>query len=164
MTNLAGFDLSQVQESESFDVVPAGWYSAYISNSEKKVSQANSNNEYLKLELTIQSGKFANRKVWTNLNLWNSNPKAAEIAQRDLKSICTAVGLGAVQDSAQLHNRPIQVKLAVRSSADYGDQNEVKGYKAVDAVMHSVPALGEAQPAAEPSNTATTPAKKPWQK
>ena len=165
------FDLSQVEESSAFEPVPAGWYQAFISGSEKKDSSKNPSNSYLKLEFTLQGGKTDNRKVWTNLNLWNSNTTAAEIAQRDLKAICTSLNRGGVNDSTELHNQPLQIKLSVRKSEEYGDSNELKGYKAlavsgIAAVAGQPPAsndVGVTQPVAAADAPAPA-ANKPWEK
>lgn len=165
MSNLAGIDLTQVEESDSFDAIPAGWYPAFISDSDKKLSA--SGNEYLKLEFTIQAAPYENRKVFANLNLWHHKAQVANIAQRDLKAISTAVNVQP-QDSQQLHNRPMQIKLGIRKTEEYGDQNEIKGYKALSGaaptgVTPAVAAVGNAAVVPAAQETAAAPTKKPWE-
>ena len=77
--------------------------------------------------------QFAGRKVWTNLNLQNPNPKAVEIAYQTLASICDAINHnGNVKDSQELHGKPLQIKVTVKDDPQYGPGNEVKGYSKID--------------------------------
>lgn len=138
MANLGGtFDATQVEPNGDFDPVPAGEYRAMIVDSEIKPSKAGDN--MLKLTWKIDGGEYDGRLVWQNLNLWNSSPKAAEIAQRELSSICHAVGKLNVQDSEELHHLPCLVRISLRTQEGYNPQNEVKGIKAADG---SKPATG----------------------
>lgn len=156
MGNLAGFNAGEVPASDSYDPLPAGWYPAMITESEFRATSAGTG-QYLKLRFDIIDGPGQGRVVFTNLNLENPNPKAVEIAQKDLSAICRAVGVMTPQDSAELHDKPLQIKLTIRpAQGDYDAQNEVKGYKALDG----------AAPASAPAPAATAPAagKKPWDK
>lgn len=129
MGNLSGFDANKYEPQSSFDALPAGWYEAFIANSEKKPTKAGTG-EYLQLELEIMGPSHAGRKVWDRLNINNPNDQAVQIALATLSSICRAVGVMTPKDSAELHNKPLMVKLAVSSDAQYGERNEVKEYKA----------------------------------
>lgn len=139
MANLGGtFDATQVEPNGDFDPIPAGEYRAMIVDSEIKPSKAGDN--MLKLTWKVDGGEYDGRLVWQNLNVWNSSPKAAEIAQRELSSICHAVGKLNVQDSEELHHMPCLIKVSVRpAEGSYSAQNEVKGIKAADG---SKPATG----------------------
>lgn len=119
-------------EPQSFDVLPAGWYPAQITASEMCQTKAG-NGQYLKLEFTVIGDKFAGRKVWTNLNIDNPNPKAVEIAYQNLASICDAINHnGNVKDSQELHGKPMQIKLVERNEPTFGPSNEIKGYSKLD--------------------------------
>jgi hypothetical protein len=87
-------------------------------------------------------GQAKGRRFWTMLNLWNSNPTAVEIAQRELSSICHACGKLRVADTEELHAIPMLVRLAVKSDS-YGEKNEVKSYKPANggAPQQSAPAV-----------------------
>jgi len=73
------------------------------------------------------------------ISLQNKNPVAVEIGYKTLSAICHAVGVIQVQDSQQLHGRPLQLKVSLRAAGPGADgkyyeaSNEVKGYKAADA-------------------------------
>jgi hypothetical protein len=110
--------------------------------------------QMLKLTLQVIDGEHTNRMLFDRLNLVNSNPKAEEIAQRTLSSICHAVGKYQIRDSAELHNLPLIASVKIRpASADgqYGPQNDIKGYKPATAQQATqAPAQ---QPVAQPAPT-----------
>ena len=127
MGNLNGFDANKYEPSTSFDPLPAGWYEAFISNSEMKPTKSGSG-KYLQLELEVMGPSHPGRKVWDRLNLVNPNDQAVQIALATLSSICRAVGVLTPSDSAELHNKPLMIKLSVSKDEQYGDRNEVKAY------------------------------------
>lgn len=127
MANLSGFNANEVDPNEGFDAVPAGEYPAIIIASELKATKAGTGN-FLLLELQILRGKYQNRKLWDRLNLKNPNATAVQIGKGTLSAICRAVGVMEPKDSAELHNKPLLVKVAVKQF-DGEDRNEVKGYK-----------------------------------
>lgn len=132
---LLNFNAASVPPAQPLDVMPAGWYNAKITAMETKPTKdhATSGGEYIKVEFTIIDGKFANRKVWTNLNVKNSNPEAVRIAYEQLSAICHAVNRIQVADAQELYGLPMQIKLSVRAaSAEHDAQNEVKGFKACE--------------------------------
>lgn len=129
--NLGGFDAGSV-EPNNYDVVPAGEYEACIVNSGVQDTKRG-DGKMLKLELQILSGPFKGRKVFEQLNLWNPSTKAVEIARGTLSAICRAVGVMTPDDSSELHDRPMLVKVAIESSPGYQDQNKVKAYKPAKA-------------------------------
>jgi hypothetical protein len=54
-----------------------------------------------------------------------------QIAQSSLSSICRAVGVNSPQDSIELRDKPLMVKLAVKpADGQYSASNEIKGYEA----------------------------------
>jgi hypothetical protein len=146
-----GFDARTVEPNEGFDVMPAGEYDAVIVNSEVKPTNAG-DGKYLKLELQILNGQFQNRKVWDQLNIWNPNAQAVQIAKGTLSAICRAVNVLTPQDSAELHNKPMRIKLAVKKDAEYGDKNVVKSYKPRQAgpVVAPAPVAPAAPAGAQP--------------
>jgi len=125
--NLSGFNAADVAPA-SFDVLPAGEYDAVIISSGMEPT-SKGDGKFLKLELQVLNGEYQNRKVWDRLNLINPNAKAVEIAKGTLSAICRAVGILTPQDSSDLHGKPLRIKVTVRKSDEYGEQNEVKAYK-----------------------------------
>jgi hypothetical protein len=155
MAGLDGFDARTVEPNQGFDVLPAGEYDAVIVNSEVKTTSAG-DGRYLKLELQVLNGPFQNRKVWDQLNIWNQNAQAVQIAKGQLSAICRAVNVLTPQDSSELHNKPLRIKVAVKRDAEYGDKNVVKAYKPRQAGPTPAPS------AAPASVASSAPAGQPW--
>lgn len=128
MANLGfAFDANTVQPQESFDVLPAGFYPVMITESEMKGTSTGG--QMLVLTLEVIEGQFKGRKVWERLNLVNNNEQAVQIAQRSLSAICHAVKEFQVQDSSQLHHKPLIAKLKVNPAANgYDASNGVAGW------------------------------------
>jgi len=126
MADLGTFNASEHQ-SNDFDAVPPAWYPVIITKSDKTESKSTPGNSYLKVECTIADGPFKGRKLWTNLNLWNSNETAQRIAESDLADICRAVGIESPQESSRLHDIPFGVKVEHREW-NGRMQEEIKGY------------------------------------
>lgn len=123
------FDSTGIDTTNQFDAIPAGDYEGMVTGSEMK-STKDGQGQYLELVLEIQSGQYQGRRLFDRLNLQNRNPKAVEIAQKQLAQLCHATGVLQVADSQQLHNRPIVIKVSAKNDDQRGMVNEVKGYKA----------------------------------
>lgn len=154
MADLSGFDASQVEPNTGFDVIPAGEYDAIITESEYKPTKDGSG-KYLQLKLQlIATGPYQNRLLWDRLNLQNKSQQAVDIAKATLSSICRAVNVLTPRDSAELHNKPLRVKVAVTKDNSGNDRNEVKSYKPRTA--------GPAPTKQEPAMATTAPSGTPW--
>lgn len=157
MANLSGFNANSITPATSYEAIPAGSYTAMITESEMKATKAGTG-EYLQITLQIIDGEHSGRKLWDRLNLNNPNATAVEIAQRTLSAICHAVDVLEPQDSLDLHDIPLVVKVGVEQDKQDGSmRNVIKGYSA---------SSGAAPRAAAPTRAATPPppppaAKKP---
>lgn len=129
------FDASSVPPSAPMEPMPSDWYTAKITAFEMKPTKdhATSGSEYLKTEYTIIDGKYANRKVWHNLNLKNANPDAVRIAYEQLSAICHATGRIKIGTTDELLGLPMSIRVTLRAATqEYDAQNEVKGWKALE--------------------------------
>lgn len=158
------FDATTVSPSESIEAIPAGWYNAQIDQSEMKPTKDGSG-AYLELRFSVLDGQYANRKVFTRLNVRNNNPVAQEIAYKQLSAICHATGVLRVQDSQQLHGLPLKIKVKVRAaSGDYEASNEISSFKnvneQVDGPVGGAPASAGGAPWAQQPAAAQQAA--PW--
>ena len=112
--------------------VPAGDYLAHIVKTEFKQTKAK-NGHYLSVQFKILDGPYKGRSLFTNLNLDNPNPVAVEIANKELNSICQAVGKEGVEDSDELLQLPMLVSVKVtEGDAQYPPANETTGYSKAD--------------------------------
>ena len=141
------FDVSDLPKSEkNYAPLPAGWYSATITEAEIKQTKAGTG-EYISVKYSITGPTHQGRGIYGNLNIKNSSPKAEEIGRQQLGEIMRAIGLARVDNTDQLIGKSLSIKLSVKSSEQYGDDNEVKGFKALEG--GAMPALASsAAPAA----------------
>jgi hypothetical protein len=150
-----GFDSTQVKPAEDFSALPAGDYPVVVTNVEVKNTKAGTG-QYLALEMTVSASQFQGRKVWSNLNLINPNPKAVEIAQRDLSAICIAVGRPRLSNERDLLGGSLIIKVIVKE-----DRNEVKAYKSGGVAPTPTPAYNPPAPVPTPAYIAPAPATAP---
>lgn len=159
---LEGFNANDVEPSRDFEALAEGWYVAMITESEQKPTKAG-DGSYLSLTWEIDEGPAKGRKIWENLNLDNPNPKAVEIATRNLGDICRATGIMAPKNSEELHYKRIAIRLAVK---EYNGEkkNEVKGHRAIKAGTESAAPASSSKPASATPAAPAKPAAPPWQR
>jgi len=139
------FNAADVPPAEDFTPIPAGEYLMQITDSDMKATK-DGTGQYLELTLQVIDGEHKGRLCWDRLNLINKNPKAVEIAQRSLSSICRATGVPSVHDSAQLHGKPLVARVKyVEPQGQYDAKNDIKAYK---------PASGAPATAGQPASAA----------
>lgn len=154
---LINIDLSNINTEDQSKLLPVGTYQMQIVQSEMRQTKAG-DGEYLWLELEILGPKYAGRKFWERLNLFNKNEIAVNVAKKKLAKICASCGIyGTIADTQQLHFKPINVlvkhkenkKGELEHETFYGDNN-------VKPEKETAPAAAPAAPAAS--------APKPWEK
>jgi len=133
-------------KSADFEPVPAGRYSAMVTESAIKPTKAG-DGEYIELTWEIIGGPHNNRKWWQMYQVKNKSEKAVSMAQADLSAICKAMGREGFDMTEDLHNHEIVVDLEIESQAGWSDKNRVPflGYHSATAAP------------AEPAPAAPTP-------
>jgi hypothetical protein len=155
MANLYGFNADEIEPSQPFDVLPAGEYRALATSSETKKTKSETGS-YLEITWELVDAPYNGRKVWSRLNLDNPNAQAVEISKRELSAICRAVGITRPNDSEELHNIPIWLKIGQETRKDNGElSNKIKGYRSLTDTLAV---------AASTKSSSATSAKKPWEK
>ncbi|MCS7168087.1 MAG: DUF669 domain-containing protein [Gemmatales bacterium] len=133
MADVRGFDANQVDPSTDFEPIPAGKYLAVNTDSEMKPNKAGTG-RYLQLAFEIIEGPSKSRFLWTRVNLDHPNATAVQIARAELSAICRAVGVLAPNDSVELHNLPLVIRVGCKKRTDTGEVvNEIKGYAKMEA-------------------------------
>jgi hypothetical protein len=159
------FNAAEVEPSAPAGVIPAGTYLAQVTESDLKMLKSG-NGDGLSLTFSILDGEFKNRKVWTNLNVRHTNPEAQRIGQQQLSTLCHALGVLNMTDTAQLHNRPVKIRVKIRKDEQYGDKNEVAGYEPASgngiANAPTAPRFNPAAPAPQAAPATGAPSKAPW--
>jgi hypothetical protein len=120
------FDANQYDPTQTSGAsLPVGKHPVVIDASEIKATQDNSGG-FLELTLKIIDGPQTGTTGAYRLNLYNQSQKAVEIAHRQFSALCHAVKVFQVQDSAQLHNIPFIVEVALQKGQDANGYTEVK--------------------------------------
>lgn len=128
MSNLSGFDATQVEPNPGYSPLPEGKYVVLITGSEMRTTKAG-NGRYLELVQEVLEGEYKGRRIYSRLNLEHPNVRAVEFARAQLSAICRALGVLRPKDSIELHNLPMVVDVRLRKNRETGDfGNEVKGW------------------------------------
>lgn len=154
------FDATAMAPQESLSPIPAGHYLAHIIESDIQPLKSGMG-QALALTFEVLDGQYRGRKVFARLNVQHrGSPEAERIAQAQLSALCHAVGVLKLTDSAQLHHKPVRIRVKIRKdeSGQYGDRNEVTGFEAASGV----PTLP--QQAAAPAVAAASAVTPPWAK
>jgi hypothetical protein len=141
------------KSDRDFTPLAPGWYSVTITEADVKNTKAG-NGTYIKIRYDVTGPTGGGRVVFGNINNRNPNPTAEEIGMRDLGELMRAVGLARLDDTDQLIGKRLDIKLSIKSSEQYGDSNEVKGYRT----------NGSTPSASAPSGAAPAASKPPWAK
>jgi hypothetical protein len=135
------FDARTINPENAFGggAFPEGWYKVRISKSNIKPTNSDPQNSgKLELQCEVIEGGMQGRVYYWNLNVFNKNPQAVEIAYKQLAALCAVTGQ--YQVSAQqgvdtavpmLHNIPFYLQLVV-VPGQTGPINNVKGIRDIN--------------------------------
>lgn len=105
------FDPTAVEPSVR-ETIPPGTYEAVIVDSEMRPTR-NGQGQGINLTFEIVSGSAKGRRVWDWINFQHPKVEAQRIGQERLAKVCKSVGVMRLTDTAQLHNIPLYIKVAV---------------------------------------------------
>jgi hypothetical protein len=134
------FDLSNVESQKPQNTIPDDKYVCNVT--EAKMKDTKTGGMMIQATLTIAAGKFKGRKIFTNFNVENANPKAVEIGLAQLKSLLETAGypnpnkLGGVDELCGLR---VGVKTKTRKDETYGDRTEVSYFLSPQKVDAKTP-------------------------
>ena len=151
------FDVNELPQG-NFEPLPAGWYTARITNAELKATKAGTG-QYIAILYDIEGPTHNGRIVFGNINIRNPNIKAEEIGRQQLGELMRAVGLAKVNDTDQLIGCGLQIKVDIRHQDGYDPTNEVRGFKAITGEGMPKPAMP-----AQAAQAASSKASPPWAK
>lgn len=123
--------------SMGFDLLPDGDYDACITSSESMIAKS-SGNEYVKLTFQILEGQYKNRLIWHNLILTAGSIEGQKKVDGIFTSLCNACGIDAVEDTSELHDIPITIKVKIEKGKDgYDDSNRITAFKPLKKAVSS---------------------------
>lgn len=125
----AAFKPAEVEEVQTgFDPLPKGQYKVQVTETEVLPNNSGTGTN-LTLKLVVQDGKFKNRILFDNLCVVHDNPTAQAIAQSRLKQVCESVGIKALKDSLQLHDKDITVSIDVGKDKYQSEKQGTEVYR-----------------------------------
>lgn len=161
---LINFQADPNLPTNNYELLPKGDYLCMAIASELKPNSKRTG-DYLQITFEVLDGPCKGRKIWDRLNIRNANKTAEKIAMEQLNALCMATGVLHLNDSDQLHNLPVVLKVDIEAGRDgYDDQNRVKGYAAAGgatAPRASAPAPQAAPQASAPAAAGGAPV---WKK
>lgn len=142
------FDATQFEPSQSVGAHPVGKFPATISNTLIKPTKAGDGGMF-EVVFTTQAGSISNR-----YNLWNKEPKAVEIAHKELSALCYATGIFKLDfnnDGAALRNARCMIEVDKQPNSEYMEVKKVLDVNGNEPGRQSSPAP---QPQQAPQQTA----------
>lgn len=134
------YNVNDLPTGSQYELLPAGWYDAIISDAEVKQNNARTG-EFIKVKYVITGPTHEGRQVFQNINISNPSALAEEIGRKNLGDICRAIGLATISDTDELLNKSLKIELKIKKSADekYGDQNDIVKYAELNKQVESKP-------------------------
>lgn len=147
----------------AFEPVPAGDYTVICVDSEIKENSKNTGSHLKLVWEIVDETEFRGRRIFENLNIWNSNADAVRIANGTLTAICNTVGIAHLKDSDELHNKPVKISVKLEARKDRPGEfgNRIKEYMAAGAGIPATnPITSPAAPGAARPDASTPPWKR----
>ena len=158
------FDSAGVEPVKEFTLLPEGDYTLMITSSEIKTTKAGTG-QYLALTIEVVDGAYSGRKLWENINFDNPNPTAVKIAKQTLAGIMSALGLVSVNDTEELHDKPLVGKIKIKQRKDTGAmENVISSFKEASTGAAKEPEQAATAPAAVVASEAKTVPAPSWMK
>jgi hypothetical protein len=156
MAQLGKFNATEHDtEQRDFENLPDGVYALEVTQSEVAAT-SKGDGTILKLRYgVIEPEEYKNKIIFGNITLENPNAQAQEIGQKQLASLCRAIGLSEIEDSDELHFQRFVAKVGLSKSRTvngktYDPRNEVKRFFFPDA--DDMPEIGITAPKAANDN------------
>lgn len=143
------FDATQVEPTKGFVPAPKGDYKAIIVESDITRNRKNTGN-VLKLLFEIIEGQYTGRKIYLNINIEHENATTQAIGQGELSLLTRTLGLGRIQDTMELHGKPLTIAVKVSLDQQGEERNEINPSK-------FKPAGAAVSPTSSPASAPTPP-------
>ncbi|QWK79121.1 DUF669 domain-containing protein [Ochrobactrum sp. BTU1] len=144
------FDATSVDTApQDFSTLPLGTYRLEVTASEVAATKAGTGT-ILKLTYdVVEPEPYVGRKIFANINIQNANPTAQEIGQRELGSLCRAIGISELEDSEELHFVAFTAKVGLEKPQEgYAQRNKIVRFYYPDENNVPEPSIDAQQPAA----------------
>jgi hypothetical protein len=142
-------------EQRDYENLPEGIYKLEVTEADVAATKKG-DGTLLKLRYgVIEPEEYKGRLIFGNITLENPNAQAQEIGQKQLASLCRAIGLSEIEDSDELKFQSFTAKVGLSKRREvagttYEPRNEVKRYYFPDA--DDMPEIGVIAAAPKPAN------------
>lgn len=130
---LQAFDATKVDPTQGAGQLPIGRHPVIITESDVEGTKGGGSG-MLVLTLKIIDGPQTGTTGPYRLNLYNQNPQASQIAERQLSAICHAIGVLNVTESEAMHAKPFMVDVGFQKGQEPNSGPDAKGYTEVKKV------------------------------
>ncbi len=129
MAKLPGaFNSEDHDDMGTFTLLPKGKYNAVIHETDYRENKKQ-NGHFLEIKFTINEGEFVGSELRSYLNLDNPSAVAVDLANKELATICRAVGKVAIEDSEELHGHELTLDVDIDpGKGDNPDRNKISFY------------------------------------
>lgn len=111
-------------ESVDYSPVPPGDYKVMIEKVEVKDTKAGTG-KYINLQMAIIEGEYENRKIFDMINIQNPNDTCVKIGLARLADLCRAIGVATINDTDELENACLSVKVVVERKIKDDENSEM---------------------------------------
>jgi hypothetical protein len=116
-------DTAVVEPAGEYSPLPPGEYIVVVTESEVKPNSKGTGT-IVKIKMQVIDGQHKGRTLYDNINITNPSAQAQSIGQSQLAAIAKACGVAKLLDTAQLHGKPIKVK--VENEPDNRDPSKTR--------------------------------------
>lgn len=155
------FDVNDMPTGSTFEVLPEGWYQAAAGSAELKLTKAG-DGQYIAVKWTIEGPSYQGRVVFGNITVRNPSSRAEDIGREQMGQLMRSAGMLRLMDTDQIVGIRCEIKLKVREdkSGQYGPQNDVVAFRAIEGATLPKPSV--ASTASAMPKPATVAGKPPW--
>jgi len=148
---MASFGTVNSNENRSeYAVLKAGLYHCEIIGGEVKTS--GNNGTYVEFTFRVAEGDNVNRQLRARFNIVNASQEAARIGKQQLIGLADAVGILDPCDTDPFIGKHVIANVTIRPAHEqYGESNEIKGYRKYDGTAPVAPSAPAQSQASAPS-------------
>lgn len=160
MAAITRFDATAVDTTQrDYENLPDGIYRLEVIKSEVVPTKKGDGTRLNLVYAVIEPEDFKGRQIFGGINLENPNAISQELGQKELASLCRAVGLSEIEDSDALHFIGFTAKIGMGKPSKeknddgtplYPPKNEIKRFYFEDA--GDLPAVGVTAASPAPAN------------
>lgn len=139
-----GFSFSYTEDDlkDDFAPIPDGTYDVEVIDTEVK-SKAETGAVFISTALRVIDGEYEGRRIFTNITVQSSNPKALNMGRKLLGTLCNAIGMPVgfeLQNTNDLHNVPVKAVIYTQEANNgYPARNGVRSFKKIDDATAAPP-------------------------